>query len=74
MDRWYNKSAEAAGCWKNNVYSGKDNGDSETQIQVFRIIQCVHSLQSWKIPEVTLIAIGTSARGRGGVHHHQTGE
>ena len=33
MDRWYNKSAEAAGLGKNDVYSGKDNVDSETEIQ-----------------------------------------
>ena len=33
MDRWYSKPAEAAVRGKNNMYSVKDNVDSETQIQ-----------------------------------------
>jgi hypothetical protein len=33
MDRWYSKPAEAAVHGKNNMYSVKDNVDSETQIQ-----------------------------------------
>ena len=42
---------------------------------VFRKLQCVHSLQrnTVRLPEVILIATLTSARGGGGVLHHQAG-